>query len=63
MMNTTTVATVSVKLDRAALGRLQRLGFLHHADRDPTAIRDAVSAALADALAPRLDVEARHARA
>jgi hypothetical protein len=45
-------ASVQIKLDRVALGRLCRLGYLDAMDHDPASIRDAVNAALSDRLSP-----------
>lgn len=45
-------ASIQIKLDRVALDRLCRLGYLHPQDRDPSTIRDAATAALMDRLAP-----------
>lgn len=47
-------ATVQLTLDRVAISRLCRLGYLLPQDRDPSMIRNAAAAALADRLAPNL---------
>lgn len=45
-------ASIQLTLDRTAIRRLCTMGYLRPTDRDPAVIRDAVSAALADRLAP-----------
>jgi len=45
-------ATVQLQLDRVAIHRLCTLGYLRPQDRDPSVIRAAAAAALADRLAP-----------
>lgn len=47
-------ASVQLRLDRTAIRRLCTLGYLRPGDRDPALIRDAVSAALTDRLAPSI---------
>ncbi len=56
MTTALTSASVSLRLDRVTLARLCQFGFLDARDRDPASVRDAVTAALADALAPRPEI-------